>query len=138
MARLEIVVKSHIPETTEALEEQIEMGLTSIGQEAEGYAKGECPMDTGRLRNSITWATQSASGGGGAGSDSSPKATPEKHAVYIGTNVSYGVYVEYRDKTKSGKSVKHEVGKAHFLRDAAAYHGDRYKEIMKAALEAGG
>jgi hypothetical protein len=129
MAKIDVVVKSHVPETEAALEEQIELGLMAIGQTAEGYAKGDCPVDTGRLRNSITWATQSQSGGG-SGADSIPQGTPEKHAVYIGTNVSYGVYVEYCD-------YKHTTGKRHFLRDAAAYHGDRYKEIMKAALEAG-
>ena len=31
-------------------------GLTAIGMKAETYAKEDCPVDTGRLRNSIAHA----------------------------------------------------------------------------------
>ena len=94
-----------------ALKRQVARGLESIGQEAEGYAKDECPVDTSRLRNSISHEV--------LGDD-----------VYIGTNVEYAPYVEYRDKAR------HTTGKAHFLRDAATTHTDHYKAIMEAALKA--
>lgn len=98
-------------EVIAAMKEQVALALEAIGQEAEGYAKDECPVDTGRLRNSIAH-----------------KVVPEENAVYIGTNVEYGVYVEYRDAT-------HKTGKAHFLRDAAVNHGDHYSALLQAALQ---
>ena len=89
--------------------------LATIGKEAVGYAQDECPVDTGTLKNSI---------------DS--EVIKSEMAVYIGTNVEYAPYVEFIDR------YSHYVGKAHFLRDAMQDHTDRYAEILKAALEAGG
>jgi phage gpG-like protein len=102
----------HSTEVLEKMKEQVLKGLESIGQECEGYAKADCPVDTGRLRNSI-----------------SHKVASGEQAVYIGTNVEYAPYVEYGDYA-------HTTGKNHFLRDAAADHRDHYKEIMEAALKA--
>lgn len=51
-----------------------ERALEKIGLVAEGYAKKLCPVDTGRLRNSISHATD--------GND-----------AYIGTNVEYSAFV---------------------------------------------
>lgn len=50
--------------------------LERIGMQGEGYAKDLCPVDTGRLRNSITHQVDK-------GGD----------AVYIGTNTEYAPYV---------------------------------------------
>lgn len=101
------------PEVLAAMKRQVLMGLETIGQTAEGYAKDETPVDTGRLRNSI-----------------SHKVIADEKAVYIGTNVEYAPYVEF------GDNKSHLTGKAHFLRDAAANHGEHYKAIMEAALKA--
>lgn len=100
-------------EIRNAFNKQVILGAKAIGSKAEGYAKGDCPVDTGRLRNSI-----------------SNKVTSGQLviSVYIGTNVEYAPYVEYRD-------VSHKTGKAHFLRDAATTHNDEYEKTMKAALE---
>lgn len=111
-------------EIIKLMKEQSETALMAIGAEAEGYAKGDAPVDTGRLRNSINWATNTGSGTG----DDAPQGNPEKGTVCIGTNVEYAVYVEYGDQS-------HKVGKKHFLRDAMANHGDHYKEILRAALD---
>lgn len=108
-------VVSRADEVLAALRQQVALGLESIGQEAEGYAKDECPVDTGRLRNSISHEVQ-------------------EDDVYIGTNVEYAPYVEYRDKARD--KARHTTGKAHFLRDAATTHTDHYKAIMEAALKA--
>lgn len=89
--------------------EQIMAALEAIGGQAEAYAKEDCPVDTGRLRNSISHAT-------------------EGRTAYIGTNVEYAPEVEYRD-------IKHTTGRAHFLRDAATTHGDEYRTITEAALK---
>lgn len=112
MAIINVKIGDHSEEVLNAMKAQVVLGLEAIGQEAEGYAKDDCPVDTGRLRNSIAH-----------------KVVESKKAVYIGTNVEYAPYVEFRDAT-------HKVGKAHFLRDAAATHGDHYESIMEAALKA--
>ena len=73
---MEVVIKDNSDEFLKALPEQIEQALTAIGLTAESYAKQECPVDTGRLRNSITHAVESG-----------------EKAVYIGTNVEYAAFV---------------------------------------------
>lgn len=108
---VDVKIDDHSAEVLAAMKSQVLLGLEAIGQEAEGYAKEDCPVDTGRLRNSIAHAV-----------------VDSEKAVYIGTNVEYAPYVEYRD-------ARHTTGKAHFLRDAAADHGDHYKAIMEAALD---
>ena len=90
----------------------IAAALEAIGLTAERHAKADCPVDTGRLRNSITHMVDEG-----------------EQAVYIGTNVEYGKYVELRDSTH------HISGKAHFLRDAAANHGSEYRRIAEAQLK---
>ena len=109
---MKVEVKDNSKEFFSAFQKQIALALLAIGVTAEGYAKEDCPVDTGRLRNDISNAV-----------------SEEEKAVYIGTNVEYAIYVEFRD------NVRHETGKAHFLRDAAATHADEYKEIVKTALQ---
>lgn len=122
-------------EVLKAMREQAMIALKAIGEEAEGYAKDDCPVDTGRLRNSITFATKSykSKGNDRTGEKASAKerkklANPEDLTLYLGTNVDYAVYVEYG-------SYNHKIGKNHFIRDAIAKHGDHYKEILRAALD---
>lgn len=69
---MKVVIKDNSEEFLKALPEQLEQALTAIGLTAESYAKQECPVDTGRLRNSITHAVESG-----------------EKAVYIGSNVEY-------------------------------------------------
>ena len=99
-------------EVLEAMNAQVILALNSIGFTAVGYAMDDCPVDTGRLRNSISF-----------------DVIEEERAVYIGTNVEYAPYVEFRD------NASHHTGKAHFLRDAAANHGAHYSAILEAALK---
>ena len=120
-----------------AFSEQIERGLESIGETAEGYAKDNAPVDTGRLRNSITYATKDYSGKGTytdnnkkAYSDATAKSTPDERTVAIGTNVEYAVYVEFGDKAK------HTSGAAHFLKSAATGHSQEYKNLIETSLRA--
>lgn len=98
-------------EVIATMREQAILGLQAIGQEAEGFAKDECPVDTGRLRNSI-----------------SNEVDTDEVAVYVGTNVEYAPYVEFGD-------AKHTTGNAHFLRNSVTNHIERYQEIMEAALK---
>ena len=74
---------------------------------AEGYAKLKCPVDTGRLRNSITHATQD-------------------DVEYIGTNVEYAAYVEFGTSRMRARP---------YLRPACENHADEYKSLVEAALK---
>lgn len=87
----------------------IAKALEEIGLLAEGYAKKECPVDTGRLRNSITHAVVS-----------------RERSVYVGTNVEYGPYVELGTRKRAAKP---------FLRPAAENHGSQYRSILEGTLE---
>lgn len=88
------------------LPKAIRRGLLRIGAAAEGYAKGLCPVDTGRLRASITHEAQGTS-------------------AYIGTNVEYGKYVELGTKRHRAQP---------FLLPAAQDHADTYSAIMRREL----
>ena len=70
-------MKDNTDEVLSALEKAKKRGLEAIGLTAEGHAKKITPVDTGRLqlRNSISHAT-------------------DDEAAYIGTNVSYGPFVQ--------------------------------------------
>lgn len=106
----DVKITDNRPEVKKEFNLKLLLALELIGQKAEGYAKDDCPVDTGRLRNSISNKVD--------GND-----------VYIGTNVEYAPYVEF------GDSMHHEVGKAHFLRDAATTHGDEYKRIAELVMK---
>ena len=112
-----------------AMKDGIAAALDAMGKTAERYAKEQCPTDTGRLKNSITYATEQYSGQGsysddnGKGySDATAKVTPEKNAVYVGSNVEYALVQETGN-------FRHNSGAAHFMRDSVANHGDEYKRI---------
>lgn len=97
----------------EAINKALAKAMEEIGLVAEGYAKKACPVDTGRLRNSITHLV----GDGG-------------RAAYIGTNVEYAVYVEEGHSTRGGTKVEG----VHFLKNAATGHGDKYSAILRSNL----
>lgn len=99
--------KDNTDEVLVALEKAKKRGLEAIGLTAEGHAKKETPVDTGRLRNSISHAT-------------------DDEAAYIGTNVEYATYVELGARGRKGK---------HMLQRAATEHTDEYKRIMEDALK---
>lgn len=91
----------------DALPEQVERAMEAVGLQAERHAKEECPVDTGRLRNSIS---HSASG----------------NSAYIGTNVEYAPYVEMGTSRMSAKP---------YLKPAATEYGEEYKEIVRTHLK---
>ena len=99
--------RDNTDEVLAALERAKRRGLEAIGLTAEGHAKRETPVDTGRLRNSISHAT-------------------DDEAAYIGTNVEYAPYVELGARGRQG---------VHMLQRAATEHTDEYKQIMEDALK---
>ena len=102
---MKTTIKDHTDEVNKALDSAIQRSLIEIGLIAEGNAKVNCPVDTGRLRNSIT-------------------NEHDDTTVYVGTNVEYATHVEI-DDTK-----RHPVGKSHFIRDSIATHIDEYRQIF--------
>lgn len=124
----------------------LEKGLEAIGMKAEGYAKAKCPVDTGLLRNSITYAVSGkaisysykANMNKGyddvedkakSGSVSGVMGTSENPAVYIGTNVEYAPYVEMG-------TINYPTPRP-FIKPAAANHAREYKAILEEALKNG-
>ena len=99
--------KDNTDEVLSALERAKKRGLEAIGLTAEGHAKKETPVDTGRLRNSISHTT-------------------DGEAAYIGTNVEYAPYVELGSRGRQGK---------HMLQRAASEHTDEYKRLMEDSMK---
>lgn len=135
-ATFEFKLKSNRKEVLRGSEEAVERGLAAIGMRAVTYThrpkeRGGTPVKSGRLRNSIAWATANQSGGGAdkppGGEDAPPGGGADKHTVVIGTNVKYGKKVE--EGTSKRKP-------AHMLRNALVDGSDEYARIMEASLEA--
>ena len=99
--------KDNTDEVISALKKAKNRGLEAIGLTAEGYAKKETPVDTGRLRNSISHET-------------------DDDAAYIGTNVEYAPYVELGARGRPG---------VHMLKRAATEHTDEYKRLMEDSMK---
>lgn len=93
----------------DAIDQALAKALEEVGLVAEGYAKKACPVDTGRLRNSITHQVR-----------------PSEKSVYIGTNVEYAPYVELGTSRMEPQP---------FLRPAAADHEGTYKKIFESELK---
>ena len=99
--------KDNTDEVLDALERAKKRGLEAIGLTAEGHAKKITPVDTGRLRNSISHAT-------------------DDDSAYIGTNVEYAPYVELGARGRQGK---------HMLQRAASEHTDEYRRLIEDSMK---
>ena len=119
---VEFEFASHTDDVKRLADEQIMAWLEAIGQDAAHTAAEKAPVDTGRLKNSINWATQTGHGSGDA-----PKATPEKGAVYIGSNVHYAPYQEFG--TSRGIAGKH------FIQFGASAHANEYGRLLEQYLK---
>lgn len=106
---VDIAITNNSKEILNASTEQIEKALIAIGMVAESYAKQDCPVDTGRLRNSISHAVDMSD-----------------NSVYIGTNVEYAAYVELGTSRMKPRP---------YLKPAATEHGAEYRELFEQALK---
>ena len=108
---MSIETKDNTQEVLSAMEKAIKNGLEAIGLTAERYAKKNLypghGLDTGRLRNSISHAT-------------------DKEAAYIGTNVEYALYVELGARGRKG---------LHYLQQAATEHTAEYKKLLEDSMK---
>ena len=137
-----IEYRDNTEEVLSALEAAIKRGNEAIGMTAEGHAKKKITaagaVDTGRLRNSITYAlageethvkSYKANKGGKDRETYTYDGTAEGKkgsGVYIGTNVEYAVFVENGAQGRTA---------VHFLHDAATGHTDQYKKLMEDSMK---
>lgn len=137
MAKVKIV-KNNIPEVLNEVEKRKHKILEMIGAKAEGYVKALTPVDTGLLRNSITYAVggespsiseYSDNSGEVKGTYSGTEGEKGDGCVYIGTNVEYAPYVEFNEKAN------HPTGKAHFLRDGIQNNMNEFKKIIETEMK---
>ena len=128
----EIKLVDNTGEILEAVQRASIIALESCGLTAEGYAKKLCPVDTGRLRNSITHIVDES-----------------ELSVTVGTNVEYAPYVElgtgkyypggrpkpwpYQDAKGNWHWTAGNPAKP-FIKPAIADHADVYRKIIKDAL----
>jgi len=106
---MKIDIEDHTPELLQAIDEHLPDIMDAIGATAEGYAKQRCPVDTGRLRNSITH-----------------QVTDDGRTVLIGTNVEYAPYVEYGSSTRKPKP---------YIKPAITDHKDEYTKMLEDGLK---
>ena len=103
---MKVDYKDNSQQILSALEKGIKNALEAIGLTAETYAKKATPVDTGRLRNSISH-------------------TVDGEAAYIGSNVEYAPYVELG----TSRAKAH-----HMLQKAATEHSAEYKRLAEDAV----
>ena len=102
----DIKFTSNVNDILSDLEKGKRNALTAIGATAETYAKKATPVDTGRLRNSISHSV-------------------DGEAAYIGSNVEYAPYVELG----TSRAKAH-----HMLQKAATEHSAEYKRLAEDAV----
>lgn len=140
MAGTEVKVTSHVDEIKEKMDTALERALEACGIRAEELAAGKCPVDTGFLRNSITFALdgepmkkdryQDDDGGQHGEYRGRMPKEPQKNArcVYVGTNIEYAPFVELGSSRQTPKP---------FLKPAVQDHKRDYVEIIEKMLKNG-
>lgn len=114
IADFSVTIKSNLPEAKKGLEKALEMWAEMTGGDMVNLthrdkAMGGTPVDTGRLRNSIAYASDR-----------------DFRTVYVGSNVEYALYVE--DGARGGAG-------AHMLRNAVVDVAESAKANLQLALE---
>ena len=101
-----IITEDHSDEFIEELRKKVPVALEEIGMAAEGYAKRLAPVDTGRLRNSISH-------------------TVDDDTAIVGTNVEYAPYVELGTRKTRAQP---------YLRPSIEDHATEYKVLLEDRL----
>ena len=138
MPGLRIEITDRSDDVLKALKNAIERGLEGIGMSAQEHATqiitAAGAVDTGRLKNSITFALAGKSANAATYKDDNGKmfsysgtAPGKGDTVYIGTNVEYAQGIETGTHRKSGG--------VHFLSRAASDYRTEYRDIIKDSLE---
>ncbi len=131
---MEIKITDKSDLTLDALEWAEKVALQAIGATAENHAKSdpEMPVDTGRARNSITWATKAREGDSYTYQDKNGKVFSETigtgikpNEVYIGSNVEYFPPIE-----EGGRNMRAR----HVLKRSITDHKNEYERLIEDAL----
>lgn len=135
---IQVQISDNSPEVIAAIPNAIKRALWAMGAAAEGHAKGGAPVDTGLLRNSITFAV----GGNPPNTSHYSADKPDKSGVirsggYSGTapagdKVYIGSNVEYAAAQELGTS--RGIRAKHFLKNAVANNTSEFKGLVKASL----
>lgn len=127
---MSVTIKVRSKEVLSNLDSAKRKALEMCGLLAEGYAKLECPVDTGRLRNSITH-------------------TSNFGRMMVGTNVEYAPYIEmgtgkhykggrrtkWRYQREDGTWVTTEGNEKHeYIKPSIANHKQEYIKVLKDEL----
>ena len=134
---MKVDYKDNSKQILSALEKGKRNALTAIGATAETHTKENITadklVDTGRLRNSITYAAGDYSGIGTytdnnkkSYSDATARNTPKDDEVGIGTNVEYAAYTELGTQ---------HIAAHHYLKRAVTEHKDEYKKLAVEAIK---
>lgn len=104
---MEIKITDNSDQFKSEIQDKLLRALETCGLVAEGYAKKLCPVDTGRLRNSISHAESN-------------------NEEYIGTNVEYAPYVELGTSKQRSQP---------YLKPAVENHFGTYKKIIETEMK---
>lgn len=104
---MNVIFTSYKQEVLSAVNQAITNALEICGGIAESYAKAICPVDTGRLSNSITHLQE------------------DERTEVIGTNVEYAPYVELGTRKMVARP---------YLRPAIESHIRDYKKVLQGEL----
>lgn len=142
----DVKIDDHSAEYLKDVDKALDRALEAIGIHIEGEAKEELEnsprrIDTGLLRNSITYAldgepaatttyhadnpNRNGSTSIGSYSGTAPKEGGKSRSVMIGTNVEYGIYVH------EGTS---RMSPNRFLKNAADRNQDQIKKYIEEAM----
>lgn len=128
MADVDVKITDHSGAVQAELTKAIERALESVGMAAQAYSTLLCRVDTGRLRNSITYSTAKTRSGGNnrqsgvkaSSEDVTPYGSAANNEIWLGTNVEYARKVEQNVKA--------------FIRPALENHINEYKRIFEQEL----
>ena len=123
-----IQIVSNVEDFKRASDEQIQLALEDIGQQAEDYVSDIAPFDTGRLAGSITHATKEYHSDGrepAEPQDYKMGDKPEKFKVYIGTNVKYAPALEFGTDRQKAQP---------YIRPGIKNHIQEFKQIVEEDL----
>ena len=120
---MSVEVTSNLYIVSKASHDAMINAAISIGMTVAGYAQDLCPVDTGRLRDSITHAYNDDN---------------EQVTLLVGTNVEYAPYVELGHRQQPGRFVpkikkrlkRSWVPGKPFLRPAFENHRDEIEQII--------
>ena len=130
---MDVQFKDNTQEFLDLFEKAKQRALEDIGEKAAYYAANDTPVDTGRARNSIAWATKKQEGDAHTYTDDQGNAYSERighgaepDSVYIGSNVEYFPVLELGGRGRAG---------LHILKNAATDHSPEYKAIFEKCMK---